>query len=581
MSTNNNLLGKECKPVWKNDAAAAAKIVKLTGSKVQSLASNDLSEVTALTLSERGIAKMEDFLGFSDKLHRVDLSSNAITRLHGFDSVPSISMLNVSSNQLVGDASLEDLRYLVELRLLNIGNNPKIKHVRSHVVKPLGAKLQALIANECGFEKTSFLKFLPHLNTLVLSKNALADFSAKDVGTFASLSKLSIGHNKLTAVPDLRTSPLLVELRLNNNAISVVPDHLFALKKLKTLDLSSNRVNKWDEVRKLPALTALTNLAIIKGNALPEPPDNVEEIELREDKASDTIQDAMERRYRHYVLSMFQRRVGAQNKLFVQLIVLDMRRVKMKFSYDYGGVEQGKDRRDGPKKGGGSGGSGGSSDVPVPAKGKEAKKDRDGAIGSGSKSKEGASSSKGVKTDKKRASTEPSEHDADDADDDVDRPRKKKKKSKDVDAKPPATEAASRANQQPKVKRWDDDDDGDRDGDGNVLGGKMRPPKLPKAVAEKKSAADSAAMALAAVAGSGVVSVVIHEKPPPLPPPPPPGSAGAGAGPDAGKKAKKAKKGDVGSGVNLSPPPAAVDLSAVLAGRRSAEEVGVGGSSAW
>lgn len=141
MSTNNNQYGKEVKPKWKNPAAETSKITKLSGAKLQSMVSNDLAAYTALTLSKRGITKIEDLAGFSDLLHRLDLSDNAITRLHGFNVTPGISMLNVSSNELSGDASLEDLRYLTELRTLNIGNNPNIKYIRSHVAKPL-QKLQ-------------------------------------------------------------------------------------------------------------------------------------------------------------------------------------------------------------------------------------------------------------------------------------------------------------------------------------------------------------------------------------------------------------------------------------------------------
>jgi hypothetical protein len=133
MSTNNNQYGKE--------VAESQKIIKLSGAKLQSMVTNNLCSCTALTLSDRGITKLEDFNGFSDVLHRVDLSGNGITRLQGFNSTPGISMLNVSSNEIAGDASLEDLRYLSELRTLNIGNNTNIKHIRSHVVKPL-QKLQ-------------------------------------------------------------------------------------------------------------------------------------------------------------------------------------------------------------------------------------------------------------------------------------------------------------------------------------------------------------------------------------------------------------------------------------------------------
>ena len=111
MSTNNNQTTnhKEVKPKWKSSAETAT-INKLSGSKLQSLISNDLADCTALTLSGRGITKIEDFVGFSTQLHRVDLSNNAITRLQGFASVSGISMLNISSNALAGDASLEDLR---------------------------------------------------------------------------------------------------------------------------------------------------------------------------------------------------------------------------------------------------------------------------------------------------------------------------------------------------------------------------------------------------------------------------------------------------------------------------------------
>ena len=190
MSTNNNRLGKEIKPIWKSPNFEQQKISKLSGDKLQMMIKNNLGDCTALSLSNRGIEKLEDFQGLSTDLRRLDLSNNTITRLHGFHSISGISMLNVSSNDLQSDSSLEDLRYLTELRTLNIGNNPKIKHIRSHVVKPL-INLQALIANECEFEKVSFLKFLPHLNTLVLSKNRIHDFLVPE----------KVGRERLQVLP--------------------------------------------------------------------------------------------------------------------------------------------------------------------------------------------------------------------------------------------------------------------------------------------------------------------------------------------------------------------------------------------
>ena len=168
MSTNNNQYGKEVKPIWKNAAAESQKIMKLSGAKLQSMVSNDLAACTALTLSNRGITKLEDLVGFGDLLHRVDLSCNVITRLQGFNSTPGISMLNVSSNEIAGDASLEDLRYLTELRTLNIGNNPNIKYIRSHVAKPL-QKLQGETSDD----------HLPHqtVEYIVIGRRLLSVYS--------------------------------------------------------------------------------------------------------------------------------------------------------------------------------------------------------------------------------------------------------------------------------------------------------------------------------------------------------------------------------------------------------------------
>ena len=169
MSTNNNQYGKEVKPIWKNAAAESQKIMKLSGAKLQSMVSNDLAACTALTLSNRGITKLEDLVGFGDLLHRVDLSCNSITRLQGFNSTPGISMLNVSSNEIAGDASLEDLRYLTELRTLNIGNNTNIKYIRSHVAKPL-QKLQgtSLSFSNYKYQYTTNISILSLFDTILL-----------------------------------------------------------------------------------------------------------------------------------------------------------------------------------------------------------------------------------------------------------------------------------------------------------------------------------------------------------------------------------------------------------------------------
>ena len=135
----------------------------------------------------------------------------------------------------------------------------------------------------------------------------------------------------LKVIPDLSASPNLTELRVNNNMLTTINDSILNNKKLKLLDVSNNLLTNWDDVRLLVGLPFMTSLGV-KGNKFPPPPESTDDLEIREDKAAETIDDIMERRYRRFVLSIFLRNVGAAKKTFEQLIVLDMKRVKMKLS---------------------------------------------------------------------------------------------------------------------------------------------------------------------------------------------------------------------------------------------------------
>ena len=259
MSTNNNRLGKEVQPKWEVDQKES-KITKVSGQKLQRMMKNSIADITALSLRGRSIEKIEDLNGFA-QLQRLDLSDNCLRRIAAMSNVPHLGMLNASKNILSGSSSCEDLRYLIELRTLNIGSNPNLKHLESHIVKPL-AKLQALVANDCGLEKVSFLKYCQRLNTLVLSKNALTRFPTVENLSFLLLTKLSLGHNSLEALPDLTVCPNLLELRLNNNRISELSEVIKVPTKLKILELSVNLLSSWENIEILCSLKHLTNLSL-------------------------------------------------------------------------------------------------------------------------------------------------------------------------------------------------------------------------------------------------------------------------------------------------------------------------------
>lgn len=313
MSTNNNRLGKEVKPDWLPGCADdSKKLPKLSGARLAKLMATGLADVTALTLSYRSVERIEDLHGLSS-LRRLDLSFNFLTRLSGMADLTSLSLLNVSNNDLSCEG-LEELRYLPELRTLNIGSNPRVRNIVSHIVKPV-PKLAALIANECTLDKASFVRFLPALNTLILSKNSISQFPSCALD---SLTKLNLSHNAFTEMPDLTHLCALIEFKLSHNSITAVPESFARNRKLKIVDLSSNRLGSWADIKRLTELAHLTN-ATLRGNPLPAPPAEVDELFLREDVGADRLEDEAERRYRHYALTLFQRAVGKEGKLKVQL----------------------------------------------------------------------------------------------------------------------------------------------------------------------------------------------------------------------------------------------------------------------
>ena len=323
MSTNNNHWSrseKEVKPVFKHSGGNGPAFAHLDSVKLQSLMSNKLSDCNAVTLSNHSISKIVDMELFSSKLRRLDLSKNKLTRLACFSGLKGLSMLNVSENDLQGDSCLDELRYLVELRTLNISFNPKITRLRSHVAKCFG-KLQALIATGCGLSKPGFLQYCQELNTLVLSKNKIDSWQPSVVGQLPNLKKVSLGFNGLTMIPDFSPCAALTEIRLNGNKINAVGDTFiqYATGRLKTLDLSNNQIIAWSEVEKLTQLTQLTNLGIL-GNPLPEPPVSSSDLSktLKEDVALEKgrldKEDESKKHFRQYVLVLFQKEVGKEKK---------------------------------------------------------------------------------------------------------------------------------------------------------------------------------------------------------------------------------------------------------------------------
>ena len=196
-------------------------------------------------------------------LRKVDVSENALTSLSGLHRLSQVTWLNAADNALVGHA-LVDVALLQELAFLNVGGCA-IESMPAGSLAGQGRSLRALLLNNNKLTELRHIGHLAALNTLVASHNRLRCIDSC-VLRLASLAKLSLSHNRITALPDLSTLRSLAELRLAHNSIEEIPASVAALaQSLRVLDIGSNRFTTWESLASLALLPRLVNLSI-RGN---------------------------------------------------------------------------------------------------------------------------------------------------------------------------------------------------------------------------------------------------------------------------------------------------------------------------
>ena len=233
-----------------------------------------LTIVQVLSLRENEITVIDDdtFQHIMSLTH-LDLSRNALTSVDSadmFKGLLSLEWLTLAFNRLrtIGDGSFQHLLRLVRLELQ--GN-------QLHVLTGLTFYgLYALTSldlnsNELS-EVTSFqLQVMPELNDLYLDSNKLSLFQAGQ----SALRRLEMSHNQLNesifTTSHLATS--LVILKLNNNSIGLLSNHLGSFSSLEELHVASNAIALIESENAFQGLTWLKVLNLNK-NELSTLPQN-------------------------------------------------------------------------------------------------------------------------------------------------------------------------------------------------------------------------------------------------------------------------------------------------------------------
>ncbi|KAI9146082.1 hypothetical protein BKA69DRAFT_1163336 [Paraphysoderma sedebokerense] len=233
--------------------------MKLTSAIATKGLSQPPDQVKELNLSNQQFTSIGELPSLTD-LRKLNLSNNKLKAgLEELKYCKLLSVLNISGNQFM---SLQGVENLTRLQVLNVGRN-KVQRISHHFLSL--RNLKALILNDNQIKRIENLGQCLELNTLVLSHNRLTEIS--NLSKCAKLTKLSITHNLINAIPAFLDNPCLKELRLNDNKISNVLEHIQTSKGLEILDLGNNAITSLSDVQNLSLLPKLHNLNL-KGNLI-------------------------------------------------------------------------------------------------------------------------------------------------------------------------------------------------------------------------------------------------------------------------------------------------------------------------
>eukprot|EP00756_Hemistasia_phaeocysticola_P023610 Hpha_TRINITY_DN15903_c2_g1::TRINITY_DN15903_c2_g1_i1::g.73534::m.73534 len=228
--------------------------------KARGLSGADVSQLRRLRAPLENIRSICPPLDKLKKLHTLDLSGNAVSRVKGLNDMPLLQSLILRDNQLTSfDGCAEGCE---ELRVLDLSSNkigeleglseiPIRKLLASGNcirnipgTKGLPASLTELELFRNNIQDISALAELPQLTSVNLGRNAVVDanfLSSSGGRGFPCLGAVHLDMNRIRAVPSRIDAVLLRELWLGGNCIERVPA-LGHCPLLRVLDLRENHI---------------------------------------------------------------------------------------------------------------------------------------------------------------------------------------------------------------------------------------------------------------------------------------------------------------------------------------------------
>lgn len=204
-----------------------------------------------------------DILEKYPHLRYIDVSGNQIQDFFHLNSLKSLLWLKANNNH-AKSARLESLPYL---QVLDFSQN-KVQTVMG-LEHPLLEQLN-LNSNDIPSCEGLDTNTLPNLQTLQMRSNRLSNTTGLD--NFRNLKRLYLGNNKITSLDGISTLDSLEILHLRDNQISSFNDDLVdgKLQNLRYLNLRANRIEKFEEIKKLSVLPKLTAMVFLENPIVEE-----------------------------------------------------------------------------------------------------------------------------------------------------------------------------------------------------------------------------------------------------------------------------------------------------------------------
>lgn len=224
----------------------------LQGNGLTNLADRALEGLVALTvlkLSDNNLVSLPPEL-FADtkEIREMYLQNNSINVLAPglFNELTQLLVLDLSHNEITTDwINTATFAGLIRLVVLDISHN-RITKLEQSVFRDLYS-LQILRLND------NFIDYIPentfsalsNLHTLIISNNKITKIESDTFNGLYVLLVLSLDNNKISWIHSeaLKNCSSLQDLHLNGNKLLQVPEVLYNVPMLKTLDLGENHID--------------------------------------------------------------------------------------------------------------------------------------------------------------------------------------------------------------------------------------------------------------------------------------------------------------------------------------------------